>query len=487
MATIKEIEIAIKNAPNDSIKKALRSKLEALKSGKEVKKTKKKSVRKKTAKKKVMKKSTKKTADEIKKAKAEIKRRTGKTEAECEKIIDQYKKLRGKAQKRKKSLAKSNKKVATETKQGKRVAGSKTASTIISEATKKAKPVITKEIEKKGKNADLVGKKLLSDTKKLIGTIKVELAKKDKDSAKEYLLKLRTDINKMLEGKFADGGMVADYNIQASLINTGNNTAGLGGGMIYSEGGLTGTEYDEFFNEYLKAKGGSLAEFSEFVKAEGGSIDTEINNFSNAYDFETGGLIVSGLLGAYLGAKYPQNVKKVSDPIENAVKDIGKNLGIKKARGGSIKEGKKVKVADYYLNDEASPKEATKTAIVMSEPSDDEELVMIEYTNGAIDYVPQDVIGYARGGYTQGYNDRLDESLGASRGARRFNRQSYLDRRRESEGMERSMGRRKYDRVGTMDLNRLERRWKKKGGLTGTEYDEFLKDYLKRGGSLKYR
>ena len=68
------------------------------------------------------------------------------------------------------------------------------------------------------------------------------------------------------------------------------------------------------------------------------------------------------------------------------------------ARGGKIKEGKKVKVADYYLDDEASPKEATKTAIILSEPSDDEELVMIEYTNGSIDYVPQDVIGYAKGG-----------------------------------------------------------------------------------------
>ena len=58
----------------------------------------------------------------------------------------------------------------------------------------------------------------------------------------------------------------------------------------------------------------------------------------------------------------------------------------------NMKEGKLVEVADHYLEDEASPKGATKYAIILQEPSDEEELVMIQYENRGIDYVPQDVI-----------------------------------------------------------------------------------------------
>ena len=49
----------------------------------------------------------------------------------------------------------------------------------------------------------------------------------------------------------------------------------------------------------------------------------------------------------------------------------------------------------------------------------------------------------------QGYNDRMDESLGMSH--RGGHSQTMGDRRRESAGMEHSMNRRKYSRVGTMD------------------------------------
>ncbi len=48
----------------------------------------------------------------------------------------------------------------------------------------------------------------------------------------------------------------------------------------------------------------------------------------------------------------------------------------------------------------------------------------------------------------QGYDDRLDESLGARHGKKS---QSYKARRKESEGMEKAMGRRKYSAVKTMD------------------------------------
>ena len=57
----------------------------------------------------------------------------------------------------------------------------------------------------------------------------------------------------------------------------------------------------------------------------------------------------------------------------------------------------------------------------------------------------------SKGRKKQGYDDRLDESLGARRGKKS---QSYKARRDESKGMEKSMGRRAYASVKTMDKNR---------------------------------
>ena len=51
----------------------------------------------------------------------------------------------------------------------------------------------------------------------------------------------------------------------------------------------------------------------------------------------------------------------------------------------------------------------------------------------------------------QGYTARLDESLGARHGKKS---QSLKSRRKESEGMEKAMGRRKYAAVKSMDRNK---------------------------------
>ena len=61
----------------------------------------------------------------------------------------------------------------------------------------------------------------------------------------------------------------------------------------------------------------------------------------------------------------------------------------------------------------------------------------------------------AKGGSAkrQGYNARLDESLGARRGAESTKTQSLKARRDESKGAERSKGRRAYAAVGTIDKN----------------------------------
>ena len=55
------------------------------------------------------------------------------------------------------------------------------------------------------------------------------------------------------------------------------------------------------------------------------------------------------------------------------------------------------------------------------------------------------------GGKSQGYNDRLDESLGARDGAESTKSQSFKARRDESKGMEKAMGKRAYSAVSTMD------------------------------------
>ena len=54
----------------------------------------------------------------------------------------------------------------------------------------------------------------------------------------------------------------------------------------------------------------------------------------------------------------------------------------------------------------------------------------------------------SKGREKQGYNDRLDESLGARRGKKS---QSFKARRDESKGMEKASGKRAYSAVKTMD------------------------------------
>ena len=48
----------------------------------------------------------------------------------------------------------------------------------------------------------------------------------------------------------------------------------------------------------------------------------------------------------------------------------------------------------------------------------------------------------------QGYNDRLDESMGMRSGKKK---QSLRSRRMESEGMEKAMGKRKFSGAKSMD------------------------------------
>ena len=54
----------------------------------------------------------------------------------------------------------------------------------------------------------------------------------------------------------------------------------------------------------------------------------------------------------------------------------------------------------------------------------------------------------------QKYNSRLDESLGARKGAKSTKKQSLKSRRDESKGMEKAAGKRAYKAVKTMDKSK---------------------------------
>ena len=85
----------------------------------------------------------------------------------------------------------------------------------------------------------------------------------------------------------------------------------------------------------------------------------------------------------------------------------------------------------------------------------------------------------------QGFNDKLDESLGARRGKESSKKQTMKDRRDESKGMEKAMGRRAYASVGTMDMNdRMKAHAKKHGIDMRHKHMRLMKKYVSEGMSF---
>jgi len=196
--------------------------------------------------------------DAMKKA---IKERTGKTEAECEDIIAQYRKLRAKA---KVNNAKRTEKLKTD---DKLITGTnvitpvaqieKDAEIVKAKIEKQVEQIENKaerEVVKKDKTKDEVKveveKKVVKQLAKLsdemvssattfVKNIQTELKKVDKTEAKNFLLGLRNEIDALLS-KFGDGGMTQIYNIaemnsSSSSVNPSKFARG-GGVRIGSDG-----------------------------------------------------------------------------------------------------------------------------------------------------------------------------------------------------------------------------------------------------------
>jgi hypothetical protein len=221
--------------------------------------------------------ATRQTGDDIEKAKAEIKKRTGKTEEECEKIVEEYRSLRSKSQERKKKeveASKSNVARINKLKDDNKViegTTEKTADAVIETTTKEVAEKIEKQIEVIEKKAETEAKKevekqmpkesatekkkavaekveekvkqktktivkrVVIDTSALLSSIAESLGKFDKDSQKEFLIKLRSDIDKLLS-KYSYGGMTMGatqgYNItQSNMSSSSVNSFGKGGGV----------------------------------------------------------------------------------------------------------------------------------------------------------------------------------------------------------------------------------------------------------------
>jgi hypothetical protein len=218
----------------------------------------------------------KQSKSDIELAKAEIKRRTGKTEEECESIVNEYRSLRAKSVERKKkesvASAENKDRVAKLKKDDKIISGTseKTADAVIESTTKDVAEKIVKEIDKIEQKAEIeatkevkkempkestteqnkviaekteekvkaqtktIVKRIVIDTSSLLTSIAESLGKFDKDSQKEFLIKLRSDIDKLLT-KYSYGGSTMGatqtFNItQSNLSSSSVNPTMFGGG-----------------------------------------------------------------------------------------------------------------------------------------------------------------------------------------------------------------------------------------------------------------
>jgi hypothetical protein len=98
-------------------------------------------------------------------------------------------------------------------------------------ATEKKKAVAEKVEKKVKEKTKVVVKRVIVDTTAMIESIATKLAEFDKESQKEFLIKLRSDIDKLLT-KFAFGGEVQSYNITQSNLSSSSVNMFAGGGLI---------------------------------------------------------------------------------------------------------------------------------------------------------------------------------------------------------------------------------------------------------------
>lgn len=460
-------------------------------------------VKKTTPKKKSSKKTKKKISDsDMSKAKADIKKRTGKTEEECEKIIEEYKSLRTKTQARKKKETKtkeeSKKRVSKLKKEGKTIKGTdeKTASATLDTTKKQVKEKIDKEIkevEKKAKKekkvvdkpkteqkkivekkvekkTEEIAKKVSVDTSAIVNAISTSLATHSKEDAKLFLTKLRNDIDKMI-AKYGWGGFTQPYNIEASLINVGNNPTFAYGGEVsggakeklvdYAVSGLESIGEDEeyvddihhrlFNTDYFIIGYYNAQQFMDEHDLDCWDIIEEVQEYEKSNFGETNTAINSEAMlnmWAYIhGYDLLANLESFRDAEHKGgyLTEEDRDKMISELQGIAYKKGGRTQGYDARQDESLGNRRGKQSSKKVSPKGRRDDSYGKWGKRGKEDRK----ISMAHGGKTQGYDARDDESIGGRHRGRHS--QNLKDRRRESAGMEKHLGRRKYADVSTMD------------------------------------
>jgi len=251
--------------------------------------------------------------------KKQIKERTGKTEAECEDIISQYRMLRNKAK------VNGAKRIAKLKGSDDLIAGTNVITPVaqIEKDAEIVKAKIEKQVEqienkaerevlKKDKTKDevkvAVEKKVVKELAKLsddmlsksttfVKNIQTELKKVDKTEAKNFLLGLRNEIDALLS-KFGDGGTTQIYNIAEmnSSSSSVNPSKFARGGGIMADGRIIlrtfngiGISKDKTYNLIKDDRDSDGKPYYTLMEIETGKVFAqgdsfeEINHYANLF------------------------------------------------------------------------------------------------------------------------------------------------------------------------------------------------------------
>lgn len=194
------------------------------------------------------------------------------------------------------------------------------------------------------------------------------------------------------------------------------------------------------------AKGGEIETKREFVEVVNQVKDENEafpNDFVNVMDS------INAILqdrGYEEDDEYTYDVR--DEILDRYEKKVLEKQGLRFAKGGTMKK----QGYDDKLDESLSMRKGKASTKKQSDKDRRDESKGMEKAMGKRAYASVGTMDkMAKGGQTQGYNDKLDESLGNRKGKESTKKQSLKDRRDESKGEEKALGKRAYSSVSSMD------------------------------------
>ena len=226
----------------------------------------------------------------------------------------------------------------------------------------------------------------------------------------------------------------------------------------------TGVGVSDTLNKaYEYAKGGVIPFSSSNLYFNGFGKDTNGNSIvkvsfpnSRAFSIQTNGDLpkTHSLKQQYSKIENlsEKDLKVVEKEVNDYVKEFGSDSQIKKlntyAKGGTMKK----QGYNDKLDESLSMRKGKASTKKQSDKDRRDESKGMEKSMGKRAYASVGTMDkMAKGGKTQGYNDKLDESLGNRKGKESTKKESLKDRRDESKGEEKALGKRAYSSVSSMD------------------------------------